>query len=227
MRFPTYRKYDLVWVLFPDTNSRVLSGHHPAVIISHNYACNNSKTIMVVAGTSNQEGSDRFIGQVVIPASPAFGLTEATRFDCGRIMTIDVDWISGCSGSILNTSYEEEFRTAQRTAQELEEKAEGRADLSSLMFPKRTFFVYCPECRSRFNVGISEREATCRNCKSTFPLTSRYQYDVKCAGCGMVWVGETNADPMEKNIARCKCGHLNHIAFDPESETFRVSSISA
>lgn len=223
MKFPSYRKWDVVWANFPKTTTRELYGKHPAIVISHNAACNNSGTIMVVPGTETLRGHDQYSGQVVIQ-SEHLGLPLYTRFDFGRITSIDVDRIRYSTGTIINTNFVEIAEDALRSVLELNNKKRSAENGKPLK--KKLYFVFCKECGSRFIYADTAKEAEkciCRNCGSQIDLSASnsHHYCVACSACGNYWSGKTNADPKSTdNIFRCKCGHHIALHYQTDTDTF-------
>lgn len=228
MRFPSYRKWDIVWCSFPkalqaeNTPFHILMGRHPAIVISHNHACNNSNTILVIPGTHNLKGKERYIGQVCIPANKELGIPVETRFDCGRIMTIDVAWIDYCTGTLLNTPYMEQFNDALCAAFELEIQKPKELSFKA----RKKLFVFCPHCGARFTADADCEEIVCKCCNHTLTFPKRENYAVTCPACGADWRGETNADPEKNYVSRCKCGAYIKLAYDVQKQQFVANGLS-
>ncbi len=192
MKFPSYRKWDVLWINLPDTASHVICGRHPAVVISNNHACAKSQTIMVIAGTSKLKAEQDFYCQVVIPASSDLGIPEDTRFDCGRILTVDTSWVDMYVSTLLNTPYIRSFQEAMSETLEL---------------TRGLSYWICPHCGAKFVSRCSTNKPIyCKACNRDFMVVSPAPLDVQCKGCGMKLTGYTNAAFDKEHDFQCKCG---------------------
>ena len=118
-----WKKWDVLWVDFPQTGSRVIAGMHPAVVISNNRSMEKAPTFLAIPGSTNLgEGRPNF-GQVVVLPDRRVGLNLPTRFDCGRILTVDKDWVRTRAGSVEGTQHKSAFNVElARTLELVEEK---------------------------------------------------------------------------------------------------------
>ena len=72
--------------------------------------------------TNLGEGRPNF-GQVVVLPDRRVGLNLPTRFDCGRILTVDKDWVRTRAGSVEGTQHKSAFNVElARTLELVEEK---------------------------------------------------------------------------------------------------------
>lgn len=219
MLYPNYRKWDVIWVDFPDTASYVFRGKHPAVVVSNNRHCMTGQTLMVIPGTSTEFADEKdLFGQVVVPASAASGLTMNTRFDCGRIMTIDLAWILDCLGTLVNTQYLYRLESALTETLELLGPA-GRTGVSRALS-----LVRCPGCGVQFvtRLGIGQQVIHCNVCDTEIQTEEMKPIDITCPDCGMKLAGLCNLepDPDIEHLHTCKCGHQIPFHYDKAKGKF-------
>ena len=96
-----YRKWDVIWVDFPCLSTNILWGVHPAIVMSNNNPV-ESGFVSVVAGSEYEDETNKNSMYTLEPI-PSIGIHKTTRFQIGAIRPVDVEWIKGISGSVVNT----------------------------------------------------------------------------------------------------------------------------
>ena len=236
MKFKAYRKWDVVWVDFPDVNGCELAGLHPAIVVSHNVICNTSTVITVLGGSSVLEGKEKLIGQYVVPACEMLGLVEDTRFDTARPISVDIKRVRYSSGTLVNTAYLEELEKVFAYIFEMEPMHRSFIPLTAykenkvkkkyafkIKAPQGFHFVVCYSCNSKFvfNNRNGSGEAHCKNCGTDIPLKST-RIEMTCPDCGRKLYGHTNLSENSKSKSfNCECKKRIPIRWDAEASTYR------
>ena len=219
MLYSSYRKWDVIWADFPDTSSHVFKGSHPAIVISNSRRSVTGQTLMVIPGTSvNSDEEKDLFGQVIVPASTSSGLTSNTRFDCGRIMTIDISWIIDCLGTLVNTPYSYRIEAALTETLELIGPA-GKVGLSRALS-----LIRCHGCGAQFvtRLGVGQQIVHCNICDTEIPMENMKPIDIACPDCGMKLAGLSNLEPNPKAqyLHTCKCGCQIPFHYDQTKKKF-------
>lgn len=234
MKFKTYRKWDIVWVDLPDLGGHEMKDLHPAIIVSPNYACEKSATLMVICGTSAVGDKEWYPEQLVLPADEVLGLYVPTRFDTGRVREVDIKHIRYSSGTIINTPYLFEMVEAivdtfeLRYYLSLSAKVKSRPQNTERQTKIKTHNTFhmllCPVCKSKFifNDRNGADYAECRNCHVKIKL-KEIAIEVECPKCNRTIYGKTNIMPGQDGKSfKCKCKTEIPIVWDDKQNRYRT-----